>query len=1166
VRIERLELIAFGHFAGTTLDFARPKTAEAGFELVYGHNEAGKSTALRAIRAALYGFPQQSSDAYQFATSDLRVGVECASEDGQRIYIVRRKGRKNTLLDRAGAPLDERHLGALLGGADEALFCTLFGLDHETLRLGAESLLSAEGNAAETLFGASLGAGSLRHLLQDLARQADELFTSKGRSKRINQQLAELKRLKAQVQAESVSPSLYAQSEAELASLRADEAELLTRRNALRVEKARLERQLRVLPLLAQRAAHREQARALGPVVDLPRDSAERRVAAERADVEAKQKIAHERAEIERAEQRLLALDYEPELLAIEPAELEALSSDLGQHNKAQADLPKREGELKSLQAEALQTFRSLGSEVPFERAEELRLPEQEQDKIRRLCKEKTQFETKLLDHAGKLKRVQSALSHRRKEAQRERSGVDTGPLALAVARASRNLTVEPALREARAREKELIEHSEALLGRLHGYEGAPAELSQLPVPSNEEVAQFERSFERLQQRAQQLTEQREQTTRRAVEVRLQLHALAALSEVPTRARLSELRRLRDAHLDELGARPLSSDELEALRRSIQESDSYADTLLFDAERVTRRAALDSELATLEEHEQRYRVHQAEQELLRAQLIEQWKERWRPCHVEPREPLAMLTWLRAHAEALQTLGELQRQRQRVAALEEQRLALVDELDTQLQKLSEPGRQLWEQTLAALFERAEQTLNKLQGREQKHADLVRQLELEEQRALELEEELSELKEQEKLWRVEWHKALRGIGLERDAGPDEVLAVLERLTALFHKLREVQTMQTRITGMQRDSERLDLHVRRLLTPGLQHLQTQPLELLCEGLLRAARRARTHADESQRLQAELAQRHARLRQAEAEQQRAEAELSVLMQRAGVGDLVALQRAEETNDQLRVLQEWVRDLEDKIVAMGEGAPLSQLIEQTAGADADLVRQQIADLEPQLHACEEALDERRAQAARVEQQLLRMQTGAQKTAEELAACSAELQQSIQRYLRLRLASELLNGEIEQFQKEHQGPVLSWASELFGRLTLGAYAGLQVGYDAKDEQILYCIRHDQREVPVSRLSDGARDQLYLALRLASLRRYLEQHSALPLVLDDLLVHFDDERAAAALACLGELAKGVQVLFFTHHRRLIELAQATLPASLLRVHELSAPAREQSAIA
>jgi uncharacterized protein YhaN len=112
---------------------------------------------------------------------------------------------------------------------------------------------------------------------------------------------------------------------------------------------------------------------------------------------------------------------------------------------------------------------------------------------------------------------------------------------------------------------------------------------------------------------------------------------------------------------------------------------------------------------------------------------------------------------------------------------------------------------------------------------------------------------------------------------------------------------------------------------------------------------------------------------------------------------------------------------------------------------------------------------------------------------------------------------------------------------------------------------LYCVRHDQREVPVSRLSDGARDQLYLALRLASLRRYLEQHPALPLVLDDLLVHFDDERAAAALACLGELAKSVQVLFFTHHRRLIELARATLPASLLRVHELSAPVREQSAV-
>jgi len=57
---------------------------------------------------------------------------------------------------------------------------------------------------------------------------------------------------------------------------------------------------------------------------------------------------------------------------------------------------------------------------------------------------------------------------------------------------------------------------------------------------------------------------------------------------------------------------------------------------------------------------------------------------------------------------------------------------------------------------------------------------------------------------------------------------------------------------------------------------------------------------------------------------------------------------------------------------------------------------------------------------------------------------------------------------------------------------------------------------------------------------------------LPLVLDDILIHFDDERAAAALGVLGELAERVQILFFTHHARDLSLAgRAIAPECLFR---------------
>ena len=88
------------------------------------------------------------------------------------------------------------------------------------------------------------------------------------------------------------------------------------------------------------------------------------------------------------------------------------------------------------------------------------------------------------------------------------------------------------------------------------------------------------------------------------------------------------------------------------------------------------------------------------------------------------------------------------------------------------------------------------------------------------------------------------------------------------------------------------------------------------------------------------------------------------------------------------------------------------------------------------------------------------------------------------------------------------------------------------------------------------MSDGTRDQLYLALRVATLERYADPAIPCPSVLDDILVHFDDDRARAALELIGELSERMQVLFFTHHARLVELARETIRGSRLSVRELS----------
>src|SRR5208337_723210 len=152
----------------------------------------------------------------------------------------------------------------------------------------------------------------------------------------------------------------------------------------------------------------------------------------------------------------------------------------------------------------------------------------------------------------------------------------------------------------------------------------------------------------------------------------------------------------------------------------------------------------------------------------------------------------------------------------------------------------------------------------------------------------------------------------------------------------------------------------------------------------------------------------------------------------------------------------------------------------------------------------------------------------------------ARVRPAVAQYLRLRLASEVLQRAIESYREKHQGPVLSRASELFSSLTLGEHCGLTTGFGDDDKPVLVAIRKNKEQVQVEGLSDGTRDQLYLALRLAAIEHHVQTVAPCPVIFDDLLINSDDARASAALHVVSDLAKRTQVLFFTHHRRLAEL--------------------------
>ena len=165
------------------------------------------------------------------------------------------------------------------------------------------------------------------------------------------------------------------------------------------------------------------------------------------------------------------------------------------------------------------------------------------------------------------------------------------------------------------------------------------------------------------------------------------------------------------------------------------------------------------------------------------------------------------------------------------------------------------------------------------------------------------------------------------------------------------------------------------------------------------------------------------------------------------------------------------------------------------------------------------------------------------------------MRDDVEHYIRLRLGWIILNREIERYREENQGALITKAADFFRTLTLGSFVSLMAGYNEKDEPILQGIRPSGKPVGVEGMSDGTVDPLYLALRLATLEEYLESHEPMPFVVDDILIKFDDYRAEATLKALYGLSQRTQVIFFTHHQRLVELVQKFGSDDNVIVHRL-----------
>lgn len=1166
MRILELRLTAFGPFTGRILDLS---SGNQGLHVIFGPNEAGKSSALRALHALLYGIPGQTEDAFLHPYGDLRIGARLRLSSGDEIEFARRKANKGSLLGPGDTRLDDHALDRFLGGVGPEQFRMFWGIDYARLVEGGREILEGHGDLGATLFAAGSGVSHLAALRKKLEEEAAVLFAPRGQNRAVNQAVGRLRDLRREQREATVSAETWAGQDRAARDADTQVALLTARVQELAREKSRLERLKRVLPLLAEREEVRRRLGGLGDVVLLAADFSMRRLDAETALRTAQQDLEHVVEELREQEEIVDQLGATPPLVA-ETDAINELHKSLGSHRKALSDRPRLIGQRFEQRASAKRLLGELRPDLDIEAVEPLRLFVGRRLRIQKLAAERERLDERLESarrrHTGVLEQA-SALA---REASSLPPPRDPERLVAAIEEARRRGDAEAERETLALAAKRDATQRDAAVEKLQLLATVTDKLEELRVPTVAAITRFNGKADELAGEARAVKSERQRLTKRTRELDAAIETLRTKKAIPTEEDLNATRVRRDdafgllrdqwekgrnvaaEALDLLGEGAL----IELYPRAVSAADDVADRLRNEADRVAElaqhldeRERLGKEMKEVDSSSQR--TDTAVEELDAA-----WRDVWRSVVADPPQIHDALAWCDDFGrlrELTKVIIEARRQHERLDAWIEQQIKALGVAITVLEPAAHPVGGL-SVTVAA----AEKLRQRIEKEERVRADHARKTRETEEEIHNADGAVNAAQADVETWQGKWNEATRGLVHDGVPPPDDALVALGTIEKILRALEDASGYEMRIAGIDRDAESFRTDVRALaerlgeasaIEGGFEDTWVEELhKRLAAALQEDERRRHAHT------------RLDRLRTDVTRDKNAVAAtlliLSALREEARCGADGDLVIVEQRSADLRTCQSELTRIEKELVRGGDGASIAALETEAFNADKDAIDVRLAEIETELSEVEKTLSGARDARASAQAELRRMQgpSVASEKAEEVQATLARLREDVVRYARLRVASTLLARRIDDYRHKNQAPLLLRAGTLFREMTLGSFERLEADIEA-DRPILVGIRAGGTRVPSHGMSEGTRDQLFFALRLAAVEASCAASEPMPFVVDDVLVQFDDDRGAAALRVLADVATRTQVVLFTHHRHVRACAEALAESGAVIVHGL-----------
>lgn len=1149
MRIESLLIERYGIHADRRFDFA------PGLQVLYGPNEAGKTTLLQLIRDLFFGYKDRDHP-YKFDehTGQLKATAHCATRDGVKFWFSRQKGRPDQIAGELNGreKVDAAVLDRLVGKISQATYQKLFAFSLEELRQGG-AVLKEEGlNGA--LFGAGMGGlPHLRAVQQRLQAESQELFNSRAKKPVINDLLLQIQNAKEAHRKATLRPHEYQRRLDELKQKEAEVDEIRSRLEEFRREQSRLTRYQKALPIQREGAVLRLRLTELPQLSNYPVDAVER---------------------FQRLQQRLTELASELASLDELPAESQTAAAQVEDERllKSSAEIRKLRGSCEQLAAntdeeasfaERIETARrqlavqliALPAGWTQVRLATVRLAPQDVETLEKLDKESAELRRELRS----LEERQSELSARAETLTRQLEQHPDDPrlpaLEALLERRDQDWQARNRLQELQQRIAEIcddLEEQRHLLVSGTGWRAHPPEdvesLLAVGVPLAAALTDFDREWQQLAGRKADLQTELKRHQKELAQAREKLAEAARRRDIPDPELLKTRRQTRDAAWSDLKlqltqsratkAAPVDQAEAaEAFEQSLRACDALADELLKFADEVAHQESLQADVSRLDKTCTQDEAELQAQNAAQSDLDRRWQELWHSSGIEPHPPAVMLKWLEMLQHFRNLHGEL-------IASEREELEFESEL-------AGPQRELMRAFpdaggIEEAWRLAQQLRDKLKTQLSRRPDLLKEYDDVAGRLSSVENDTYAASL--KLAQLEQ----RSLAIcRRYEFPDEWDCDTSRRTlqSIFdtaRKQKEIADLESFVStheqSRQRFRDQLSAVIERTI-PALAGLS--PFAALDE--LESRLQAAEQRIEQSRKLAERQSGAERLRvECLRRQSEAEEQLSELAVECGI----------ERNELARFVEQVIEAVEVRAEIKSLEMRLAAILQQgetevdLANDDSDQIEGKLLSIADDIRRCQEEYSSANQQVGVMRHELTQQveDDTSIDTAAQLANLHAKLATAIDQWAPLALADHLMTAARERFEKEHQPRLIREVEQFFRTMTGGEYQQIACSLDQNEPDPFTVLHRDGRQRNTTQLSTGTAEQLYLAIRLAYVADYARLSEPLPVVMDDVLVNFDEQRALETLDLLLDLAESSQILFLTCHRRTIDLLHQLQPDS------------------